>query len=192
MTIQPNSFEYNFLFILTIILLAVQLAISLFLLKKVFDKKKERGSFEIDFLFGLFIMAITLFISRLIFTYFDFYLTKFDPNTYYLMPNILVWKLAQLIVILGFAFLVFIIDRKVLNFKFKGIFSNILIATALFTFFYPINSAEDFKFVSSILGISVITVSFVFPALFIYIGRTPGIRATAFMFAFGIIVFLFS
>ena len=47
MTIGPNSFEYNLLYVLTLILIISKLLFSLYLAKRIIERKKERGKFEI-------------------------------------------------------------------------------------------------------------------------------------------------
>ncbi|MHA1294341.1 MAG: hypothetical protein ACTSQJ_16985 [Promethearchaeota archaeon] len=189
MIIEPNSFEYNFLFALYIVLLSTKLILVIYLGKKVIKRRKEEDFKAFDFIFSVFVLMICAFISRLLYFYFDFVLTKFDSDTFYLVPNVIIWKLAGFIGSLGFAFVLFTIDKKVLNFKFKGIFTYIIIATALFILFYPVNTSEDFEFVSA-LGLIPNLIGSVIPIIFLYIGiKTPGLRKTAFIIAFGVIIY---
>ena len=189
MAIKPNSFEFNLFFILTIIVLAAKGLLTLYLGKKVLNKKKETGHFSIDFLFSVMILILCLFISRLFYTYFDFFLTKFDESTYHMFPNVVYWKIAGFIAAMGFAFVLFIIDLKVLNFKYKGLFCYILILLSLIQLLFPVNSAADFELVSS-LTLFLLGIGFIFPAVFIYIGiKTPGLRKISFMIVLGCIIY---
>ena len=189
MAIKPNTFEYNLLFTLVVIILSITLLICIYLGKKVLDKRREQGFLSFDFLFGIFSTITCLFISRVIYMYFDFYLTEFDSDKYYLSPNIWYYKIAGLIYLSGFAVLLFIIDKELLGFKIKGILAYIIIVVVIIELIYPVNSPEDFEFISALEMIAFF-VGLLVPLIFIYIGvRTPGIRLISFMFAIGIILF---
>jgi len=189
MATEPNSFEYNLLFTLVVIILAITLMICLYLGKKVIDKRKEQGFLSFDFLFGIFITISCLFIARIIYMYFDFFLTKFDSDKYYLYPNIWYYKIGGLFYLSGFAVLLFIIDKELLDFKLKGILAYIVIVVVIIELIYPVNSAEDFEFISALEMIAFF-IGLLVPLIFIYIGiKTPGLRLISFMFAIGIILF---
>ena len=190
MTVVVGSFEYNLLLFLTFILIGGKCVLWSYLLKKILENAKKRGSFEVDFVFGIFICVLCLFVSRIIFVYVDFFLTGFDPNKYHLHPNAFIWKLASVTYLAGIAVLMFIIDKNVLKFKFKGIFAYIIIAVIIFLLMYPINTSEDFETVSTIETIGVLIGVVLLPIIFIYLGiKTPRLRKIAFIFAFGIIIF---
>jgi len=191
MAIEPNSFEFNFLFVLTIILLSIKLIFAIFLFLRVLKRKRKKGSFEFDFHFAMFVFIICLIISEMFYMYFDFYLTEFDSDKYYLLENVIYYKIGGTVYLIGFAILLFTIDKKVLEFKFKGVFSYILFFGALFVLFYPITTAEEFEFVSLIEMIVVFVGGFIFPIVFLYFGiKVPKLRNATFLFAFGIIVFI--
>jgi small-conductance mechanosensitive channel len=59
------------------------------------------------------------------------------------------WKIAQLIVGCGLAYIVFVIDRKILGFKFKGIFAYIIIAGSIIMIIWPVSTKDDFAAMSS-------------------------------------------
>lgn len=188
-SIQPNTLEYNVLFILTIVLLIIKFGIAFYLGLKLIQRNKERGSFQADFLFGLFITVVGLFVSRLLYMIFDFYLTEFDSNSYYIYPNIIVWKIAGLIDQSCFTVFLFIIDKQLLNFKFKGIFAYLLIGITLFQIFYPVHSAEEFELISAV-GVAGVVILLVVPIIFLYIGyKSPRLRVSAILFVSGLILF---
>jgi hypothetical protein len=189
MTIKPKSFEYNLLFTLIILIIAVTLILLLFLGKEVLKKRKELGYLSMDFLFGNFVAFACLFISRLFYMYFDFFLTKFDTSKYILPENLWAYKVGGLIYLSGFSVLLFIIDKNLLSFKLKGILSYIIIAIALFVFLYPVNSTTDFEFISAVEMIAFF-IGLLIPAIFFYIGiKNPGLRFISYVFAIGIILF---
>ncbi len=172
-----------------LIVIATKFALSAYLLKKVLDKKKSGGEFKFDFIFGVFILMICLGISRSLYFYYDFFMTQFDPDKLWRYPNVMVWKIAGLISTIGIVFLLYILDKTVLHFKFKGLLSIAILIIALVQFFYPINSAEDFVFVSS-LGFFGVMFALIIPLVFLYLGiKTPGLRKVCFLIVFGIIVY---
>ncbi|MFX0023722.1 MAG: hypothetical protein ACFE9S_15450 [Candidatus Hermodarchaeota archaeon] len=189
MALIPNSFEYNLLYTLTLILMISKFLLTIYLSKRVIEKKKERGKFEINFVFGIFILMLGLLISRLIYFYFDFYLTLYDETLLHLMPNVVFWKVANFISSVSFVMLLFIIDWKMLKFKFKGILAYGLLGVALFQLIYPVASAEDFQLISAV-GMLGLLIMILIPALFIYIGvKRPELRKTSFIFVLGAIFY---
>ena len=112
----------------------------------------------------------------------------YDPNLFHTYPAILCWKIATLVSMIGYATFLFTIDRKILDFRFKGIFSYIIMGFALFAFFYPVNSSKDLEFLAIILLFANI-VAIIIPILFFYIGRDQEYRKPAYMTAIGIIIF---
>jgi hypothetical protein len=185
-----GSFEYNLLLILSFILVGGKCILWAYLLKKLIENTKKRESFEVDFIFGIFFLVSCFIVSRIIFIYVDFFLTGFDMYKYHLHPNALIWKVATVTYLAGTAVLMFIIDKKVLKFKFKGIFAYIIIAVMIFILIYPINTYEDFEAVGNIETIGILTAIIIFPIIFIYLGiKTARLRKIAFIFAFGIIIF---
>ena len=187
--IEINSFNYNLMLILTIFLLIIKFAFTTFLLREIVNQRKTKKVFEIDLLFAIFVLILCLFITRLIGFYYDFILTKFDRSKFYNPQNFIIWKIGIFIQAFAFAFFLFITDKKVLNFKFKGIISYIFIAGFILILIYPVSSEEDFWFISIIELISLFIVILV-PALYIYIGTVaPEIRKVSFLIAFGIIIY---
>ena len=127
MSIQPNSPEFNTIVALTIALLIVKLIISLYLGKKIIERKKETGKISYGFVTSLFVLTICLFISRLFYFQFDFIFSQMDPTTYHIFPNYIPWKIAAFMSGLGYANFIFVIDKKILGFKLKGIITYIVI-----------------------------------------------------------------
>lgn len=188
MTIEPNSFEFNLLFTLTIILLITKIILSIYLAWEVRKKFILTKKFSYDFLFSLFVLMLCLLISRLLWAYWDFYFTEFDPNRFYLSPGIFYWKIAALTMTLGLANFIFIIDRKVMDFKLKGILAYTMVIVAIIILFYPVNNSQDFEVVSSLLLLLNI-VSIAIPVIFFYLGfKTPKFRMYFFSIAIGTIL----
>ncbi len=186
MSVQPFTLEYNTLFTLTIILIISKLVLVLFLFKRILEKTKEREEFKFDFIFIIFVIFLGLLISRLIYFYYDFFLTLFNPDLLYVYPNVLYWKVANLISNMGQVIAIFLIDKVLLKFRLKGSLSYIFLAISLIQFFYPISTAEDFQIASSI-GLFVVLIMIILPIIFIYIGiKTPQLRKYSFIFVLGI------
>ena len=190
MSITPGSFEFQLLFFFSICVLAVKLFIILFIGKQIIRRTKEDGFFTLDAFFGTLILVLGLFIGRIFLIYFDFYLTEFDPDNYYLMPNIIVYKISQLVVFLGILSVFYITETKVLELKTKGFLSYALLVPALFIFFYPVNSSEDFEFYN-LLNFMIMSIIGIIPLVYCYLGiKTPAFRKSSFLFATGILVYL--
>lgn len=189
MIISPNTFEFNLFLALTIIILIVKLFLALYLLNKVRIRKKETGTLNFDFLVSICILMFCLFISRLLFAIFDFYLTQFDTSKAYLYPNIIVWKFAALSSSIGFTVILYTIDKEILNFKLKGSLAWLMIIATAIQFFYPVNTAEDFEMLG-VIGIFGNIVAIIVPLIFIYTGiKIPGLRKWSFLIAIGIIIY---
>ena len=75
MTISPNSFECQLLFVFSMCVLVFMLIIILFLGRQIVRRTKEDGYLNIDLLFGTFLLVLALFITRIFLVYFDFFLT---------------------------------------------------------------------------------------------------------------------
>ncbi len=185
--LDPNSFQYKLFLILTIILVGVKIFLASYLGKKIYDKKKETGKYTIDFVFGIFVLFVFLIISRIIFIYFDFYLTYFDSDVYY--KYVFYWKMGLLTSSIGLAFLNYTLDKKALHFKLKGIIAYFVLGGAIVILFWPVNSPADFQTASALsLITSSGTVILLF--IFLYIGiKIPGLRKPAFMIALGFIIY---
>jgi hypothetical protein len=190
MIFETNNFENNLFLILTLILLATKLFLALFLGKEVIGNRKRRGFLEPDFLFGIFILMVCLFVSRIIYAYFDFFLTQNDPALYYLPQNVTYWKIAGFIAAIGLFFFLLIVEKTILKFKSRGVLSILLLSGFIIVLFYPINSRESFEFASLIIIISV-CICIIIPVSFLYIGlKAPEIRKISLLFALGTILYM--
>lgn len=192
MKIEPNTFEYEFLLTLVIIIVIVKGIFSLYLLKKLFEKKEKEGKFQVDFLFCAFIFMVSLFISRILLIYYDFFLTYLDPSLFHLKPNVYIWKIANFPATLSISLMLYTLDKKVINFKLKGVLAYITLGVGFFQLLYPVNSAEDFQFIQNV-GFIGIMVSLVLPFFFIYIAkispRGSDLQKSSIALAIGIIVY---
>ncbi|TXT60332.1 MAG: membrane protein of unknown function [Promethearchaeota archaeon] len=189
MALQPYSLEYNVFLILTIILIVAKIFLNGYLLNKILKKTKEQGEFKIDFVFTIFLIVLGLLISRVIYFYYDFFLTFFNPDLLYIYPNVVFWKVATLIAGISQLVAVFFIDKILLKFKLKGIPAYILLIGRLIQFFYPINSAGDFR-VASTIGTILMLIMIILPIIFIYIGiKMPQLRYYSILLAVGIIIY---
>ena len=184
--VTPGTFEFELFFILTLILIATKVVLLIYVGSKLIARKREGGSIGTEFIFGIFILLLSLLISRLFFIYFDFILTEFDSTQYYLFPNYIFWKIGMVTTSVGIGILLFITDKKVLNFKLKGIFTYIAFAGGIIILVYPVSSSDDFAFIS---GLSIISNGGIVILLFffIYIAiKTPGsVRRNALFIVIG-------
>ena len=168
MFLQISELEFNIFFVLTIILIVVKLVLCLFLGIKIYYQKKEAGIFYFGFIFGVFIFVFTMLISRIMFFYFDFFLTKFHSQTYYKMPNLLWWKIAMLINSIGAAVFIFITDLKTFDFKLKGLLAYVIMILGIIQFIYPVNSSQDFE-ILSYFDLRFLIIGILIPIYFYYL-----------------------
>ncbi|MBD3212574.1 MAG: hypothetical protein GF311_08195 [Candidatus Lokiarchaeota archaeon] len=188
MSITP--LEYGTSLILTIILLCVKFLTASYLGYKIYLRRKETGQFSLfSFIFSVFLLLICLFLSRLFYSIFDFVLTNLNPALYHVNPNTFFWKIGVLISALGYGWVLFIVDRSILKFKFKGIFSYIIVLIAFIVFIFPVTSASEFQLVSFLLFfINIIAI--ILPILFLYIGKKAAeFKKPAYLIAVGVIIY---
>ena len=161
-----------------------------YMLRTIMIRRKEGQMVSTWFLWAFFTLIFCLFISRIFYVIFDFFLTKFDMNTYYIAPNYWYWKLGNLFSGLGLTYMVFALDRRLLQFKLKGIVELFMIGGLIAVMLYPINSMDDFNFVSILYVIPLFGIV-VLPAIFIKIARqsTGDLRKISFSIIFGILLY---
>lgn len=189
MEITPGSLNYNILFTLIIIVIIFKALLSGYLFYKIIKKTKKEGKFEFDFLFSIFVLILFLCISRSILLYYDFFLTYFNPDLFWIYPNIIYWKLADLFPITGFVIMAFIMDKKALNFKLKGVVGYVIAGLEVFKMLYPVNSEEDFRFISS-FGLIQSAILVIIPAGFLYIAvKSDTLRNLAIIIILGISIY---
>ncbi|MFX1452961.1 MAG: hypothetical protein ACFFCM_19145, partial [Promethearchaeota archaeon] len=147
-------------------------------------KKKQDGLIEFNFVTSYLILLILTAVAN----FFFIYLLFFDPNTYHLMPIVIIWKLATFFEYLSYLPVFIAIEWRVLNLKLKGIPSSVLVFIAFLILFYPIDSKDDIEFLSSFVIVAVIAGLFIF-VVFLYLGiKIPGLRRPAFLYIFGAII----
>jgi hypothetical protein len=186
----PIPDGYEIIFLLTLVIILVKLAMGLYLGVKLRKSKKEENPVAPLFLRSIMYLMFFWAISRTFFMIFDFFLTQFVEATYPNFPNIWFWKFGGLASAIPVVAVLLVVDKKILGNKFKGIFAYILLAAIILQTLYPVNTFADFQNVSTI-GLIGSLMAFLVPILFLYIGvKTPGLRRTAFSFAFGIIIYM--
>jgi len=183
----PIPTGYEIIFMLTLVIILVKLVLGIYLAIKVKKSKKEENPVAPVFIGAVMLLMFLWAISRTLFMIFDFFLTKYDTDFY--AQHVWWWKSGSLFAAVGVIAILFIIDKKILSNKFKGIFAYLMLAGTILQFVYPVNTYDPDFIVASTIGILGSATSFLVPILFLYIGKkTPGLRKTAFTFAFGIII----
>ena len=184
--VVAGSFEFYLFFVMTMLIIATKAILLFYVGRKLMAQKRETGSIKLSFSLGIFVLLLCLLISRLIYIYFDFVLTQFDASTYYIPPNYIYWKVAMLIASIGIAFMLYVTDKKVMNFKLKGIVALIPIIGAIIMLIYPINTADDFAFIS---GLSIVSTGAIAILLFFFIyvavKSTGSVRKNALLIVVG-------
>lgn len=190
--ITEGSPEYITLFVLTIIIIIIKSVLCVFLLFKINKKKKEIGKLKLDLLLSIFIFILCLLVSRILLLIFDFVYTKFDNTTYYLEPQIFLWKISFVLVFIGLSIFIYTIDRKALNFKFKGIFSYLEILTAIFIIIFPANNLAEYQLLLYLTLIGTF-IAIIIPIFFFYLAKLApsgsDMRKTSISLAFGIVIY---
>lgn len=184
-----SSSDFDTFFVLTIIYLVTLCVLDGYLALRIFQQKRKTNAVKFGFVHGIVVLFLLLIISRLFYMNFDFNLTKFDPDVYYLEPNVWFWKLGSLFSNIGYALFIFVTDYRVFKFKFKGLFGFLLIGMMIVQFFYPVSTALDFDVVSNIDLIGNV-VAIVIPVFFFYIGRAKSpVQLPSLAVAFGVIIY---
>ncbi|MBD3195860.1 MAG: hypothetical protein GF317_12435 [Candidatus Lokiarchaeota archaeon] len=170
-------------------MIVAKILTSCYLGYKIWERNEKTGKISFGFVFSLYIMMICLFVSRIFYFTFDFYFTNLNPSLYQIFPNVWFWKIAVVISAFGYSFVLFIIDRSILDFKFKGVLSYMMFTVALIIFFYPVNTSSDFELVSTLLFlINIIAIAI--PVLFFYIGyHEADFRNPSVLIAIGVIIY---
>ena len=167
MVITEGSNEFFVIFILTIVLISIKLVLSIYLLIKVNIKRKNQGKLKLDLLLSVFVFIFTLFIARLMLLYFDFVFTKFDNTTFHEMPQIVIWKIAFFIFCIGLGLFNYTIDKKALNFKFKGLLAYSVYLIGFIILIIPVQTQTDFQNIGLITFWTTI-ISILIPVFFFY------------------------
>lgn len=189
MVVPYFSYEWTILLSVIIILIIAKIIFISYIVKKIRDDIKNYGNFRFNFMFGVFLFFSGLLISRIFFMIFDFYLTSFDPDLYYIVPNIFFWKAGIFIGQVCSSIFIFITDKNVLKFKFKGVLAYICLGVTLVQTFYPISNSEEFTIISTI-GILTMALMMIIPIIFIYVGyKTPKIRFASYLMAIGMVIY---
>ena len=182
----PDGYEIPF--VLTLVVILVKIVLAGFLLAKIVRKRDEQNVFALNFIGSAFLFMVLAAISRVFYMVFDFFQTEFDEARYIEVPNIWFWKAGSLFSALGIIFIIWVLDKKILTNKLKGIPAYIMIVGILIQFLYPVNDFSDFEVITAIGMVKL--VAFLIPILFFYIGaRAPGLRKIAFAIAIGVIVY---
>jgi hypothetical protein len=175
---------------LTIVLIVFKCALAAYLGQRVLQKTRQDEKFRVNFLFSVLVLVIGLAISRSLYFYYDFFLTKFDPNLLYHPNYVNYWRVATVITGYFGSIVLYVIDRDIYRFKLKRIPVFVIIAVATFQAVYPIRNAEDFNLVSAV-GTVVSAIAVIVPLTFLYLAiKSSGeLRRTSLTFAIGITLF---
>ncbi len=183
--------KYVIIFYLTLVVILVKIIMAIYLAVRLRRSKKEENPVAPIFMSSIMWVMVLWTISRIFFMIFDFILTQFNTAYYGIFPNPWFWKFGAMFASIGVIVVLWIIDRKILGNKFKGIFAIIMLASLVLMMLYPVNNfTPDFQ-TASLIGLVGSLMAFLIPILFLYIGiKTPGLRKTAFLLAFGIIIYV--
>jgi hypothetical protein len=147
---QLDPLAYSISFYSTIMVIIVKFTIAAFIGRRVYIKAKAEKKRRFTFMGAALLLILCLGISRLLYFYYDFYLTEFNPDLLWVKPIVYYWQLATCISGYSSAFLLFVLERDIYRYKTCLIPTIAVIAVATFQLLYPINSKDDFTFISTI------------------------------------------
>ncbi len=162
MALSPEAIDI--VFFITLFIVFIKAFMIVYMGIKIRKKRGENLDIAISFMVSMAILLACLLGSRVLYMVFDFQYTRFDKLLY---PEFQWWwKSAQLVVGAGLAYIVFVVDRKILGFKFKGLFAYIVFGGAILVLMYPVSTVDDFDSMSTIsilpqLGMFVLFIVFV-------------------------------
>lgn len=167
--------EFILVLSLTIAVIIVKFSMATILGLRVMKESKENGKWRFTFIAAVFFFVMGLAISRTLYLYFDFFLTKFEPELFYIIPNVRIWQTATFISGITAAGVLYFIEKNIYQKKFYFIPTIIALTISCIQFFYQINSSEKFNFISS-LGIIANICFIIVPIAFLYLGtKSTGI-----------------
>ncbi|MHA1733329.1 MAG: hypothetical protein ACTSU5_15390 [Promethearchaeota archaeon] len=116
-------------------------------------------------------------------------MTKYDPATYVVEPNLTVWRIASVVSAAGAGTFIFILDRAIFNFQFKGVLAYIVYAIGVMYALVPIHTLDEFTLVSNIALIGGLVILSI-PFMFFWLGwKNPSLRRVSFIVGLGILIF---
>jgi len=183
-----NDLEYLVPYVCTLFLIVAKLIFGVYLYQKY--KNSEEKNY---FVKGASVLMFLLGGSRIAYFIFDFYLTRLNPDLFWQYPNVWLWKTGNFLSGAGISYLLYVVDRKVYNFKFKGILAYGNLAIALVQFLWPISGPESYNLVSTI-GFLSILFALLIPITFLYVGikSTGDLRKMSFLMVLGILLYSFA
>lgn len=117
---------------------------------------------------GLGFMSLFLFIARIFWTILDFHLTSFNTHDIYMTDlNSFFFKSATILMGLGFAAFIFVIDKRVLRGKLMGIPALLLVALLVVLGLSPLSNLDDFNSITK-LQLYMNLFGLVIPGVFIH------------------------
>ena len=189
MAIIAYSTEFYAILSITIGVVIVKSILSVLLLRKTI-KAKQEGLQSYEFIGTIAILLICLVLSRIFLMIFDFSLTHFNLDSYYVGINPWFWKLGISFANFGMIPIVYVVDKKILQGKFKGIPAIWLFVGSLILLAYPVNSIQDFEVLSTVYIIASLG-ALIVPAVFIKMIRdtTGTLKTYSLVFLIGLILY---
>ncbi|MEX2683059.1 MAG: hypothetical protein Q6373_015830 [Candidatus Sigynarchaeota archaeon] len=190
MLIQLDPLIWSISFYATIAVIVAKFSIAAFIGRRVALQSKNQAKRRLTFLGAAFLLILCLGISRLIYFYYDFFLTNFNPDLLWRTPQVYYWQAATCIGGYSGAFLLFVLERDIYRFKTCLIPTGLIVAVATFQLLYPIDSVDAFKLVSTV-GLLGTFASVIAVITFIYIAiKSPGLmRRVCIALVFGLVLF---
>lgn len=190
MPIIAFSTEFYAILYITFGVIIVKSILTILLMRKALIAKNE-GLQSFQFIGSIALLMLSLVISRIFLVIFDFYLTFFDFSLYTVNYNAWFWKIGGIFANVGMIPVAYIVDKKILQGKFKGIPALWILIGSIIVLVYPINTFQDFEIASTLLMISNLG-ALIVPGVFIKMVRdtTGTLKTYALLFLLGLIVYI--
>ena len=165
MAIVAGSWQFYTILAFTLFIVSLKFTVVVYLTKQMNNIKKEGENLGLSFINGIRILMLMFLISRIFYMVFDFYYTKFDLSLYAISPNYWFWKLGSFFSGLGIAYLIWVVEKTVLQNKYKGFFTYYVLIGCILILVWPVNDLDDFNMNSLFvpltqLGILVVVIIF--------------------------------
>ncbi len=182
--------QLNIGLFVTLLVIIAKFSIAAFFGRRVALQVKVQAKRRLTFLGAAFLLVLCLGISRSIYLYYDFFLTKFDPDLLWGRPQIYYWQAATCIGGYSSAFILFVLERDIYRFKTCLIPTGLTVATATIQLLWPVNSEADFKFVSTIglVGTLAMLIA-IFTFIYLAVKSTGLMRKVCVALTVGILIY---
>ncbi|NMC04440.1 MAG: hypothetical protein GYA24_04470 [Candidatus Lokiarchaeota archaeon] len=150
MLVQLDPTIRDISFYATLFVILAKFIIATYIGRRAAIQAKDQSKRRFTFMGAAFLLILCLGISRLVYFYYDFYLTNFVPDMLWRQPQVFYWQVATAISGYSSASILFVLERDIYRYKTRLIPTIMVLATATIQLLFPILSKDDFNLVSTI------------------------------------------